>query len=78
MVVKMPDYEEWELLTFQSLRWSNNTSATAAPTVNDDLSVPYGPGSIWVHDSTIYMCMDGAIGAAVWKMMTVAIPAPPP
>jgi hypothetical protein len=58
------------------LRWGFNTLKStvfyhpSAPTVSDDLSVGYLPGTLWVNTSTtpgtIYMCADNSVGAASW------------
>lgn len=51
---------------------ANKDDATAAPTVNDDSSANYGVGSWWVDVSNdeMYVCLDAAVGAAVWEKIT--------
>jgi hypothetical protein len=47
---------------------TNNFSATAAPTVDDDSGDDYAVGSLWIdttNDET-YRCADPTAGAAVW------------
>lgn len=48
--------------------YSSRMDATAAPTVNDDVSDGYGPGSQWLDTNTgiAYLCQSAAAGAAVW------------
>jgi hypothetical protein len=49
----------------------HNFAATAAPTVNDDISLRYQVGSWWfdVTNDTIYGCVDNTDGAAIWRIM---------
>lgn len=46
----------------------NNTSAVTDPTPNDDASLNYDRGSIWINISTnvVFICVDNSVGAAVW------------
>lgn len=55
----------WEQI---SLVAKYNTSATIAPTVNDDSGSGYSPGSLWVDVTTdrASICLDASAGAAVW------------
>lgn len=49
------------------------TRATnSAPTVNDDISLGYGIGSLWFDTLTniLYSCTDATNGAAVWASVT--------
>ena len=48
--------------------------ATTAPTVNDDVTGDYGPGSFWGDETNdkAYVCLDGTAGAAVWTEITGA------
>lgn len=50
----------------------SNLTATIAPTVNDDSGDGYLPGSIWLGTvlNDAYICLDAAVGAAVWKIIT--------
>jgi hypothetical protein len=50
----------------------NNFSAVVAPTVNDDGAHGYSEGSLWINTATDtgYVCVDGASGAAIWKVIT--------
>jgi hypothetical protein len=45
--------------------------ATAPPTVDDDQTVGYEPGSLWLDTTTgeLYVCYDPGTGAAVWKRL---------
>ena len=49
-----------------------NLTAIAYPTVDDDETLGYGPCSLWTNttDKSIWVCRDGAAGAAVWEEMT--------
>lgn len=49
------------------LVWQNS-SATAAPTVDDDSGKLYGVGSVWIDTTAdkAYVCVDATVGAAVW------------
>jgi hypothetical protein len=46
-----------------------NLSATAGPTINDDVDLGYNVGSVWVDTTNgdSYICVDNTDGAAVWK-----------
>lgn len=48
--------------------------ATAAPTINDDITLFYEPGSIWIDQTNNkgYLCVDNTDGAAVWREMAAA------
>ena len=48
--------------------------ATVAPTVNDDVTGGYEPGSVWVDvtNDKAYVCLDATDGAAVWTEVTQA------
>lgn len=52
-----------------------NTSATVAPTVNDDSGSGYSPGSLWVDVTAdrAYICLDASAGAAVWSRVDPVI-----
>ena len=45
-----------------------NFTAAALPTVNDDETLGYAPGSLWYYttDGHVYVCVDATEGAAVW------------
>ena len=54
----------------------HNFSADAAPTVNDDFDAGYQAGSMWIineagdaTDGDVYICTDGAEGAANWEQV---------
>lgn len=51
---------------------THKTDATAAPTVNDDVTGGYGIGSMWfdVTNDKAYTCVDATDGAAVWLDMS--------
>jgi len=53
----------------------DNLSATAAPTVDDDSSVGYAVGSMWIDTTAdeAYRCVDPTAGAAVWIKTTLDI-----
>ena len=44
-----------------------NPTASAAPTVNDDITAEYSVGSWWMHDGSVYFLKDNTEGAAVWQ-----------
>jgi hypothetical protein len=48
------------------------TGKTAAPTVNDDITLGYTPGSRWIDETNDkeYVCLNNADGAAVWTETT--------
>jgi len=50
----------------------NNFTATTAPTVNNDKSEGYKPGSIIYIPTTgaTYLCVSNAEGAAVWRLLS--------
>ncbi|MCK9629705.1 MAG: hypothetical protein M0R37_14090, partial [Bacteroidales bacterium] len=50
-----------------------NLVAVAAPTVNDDLTLGYAIGSIWIDTSTdtAYVCLDATDEEAVWQQTTL-------
>ena len=50
--------------------WHNLGAGATAPTVNDDSSLGFGKGSVWVSDTAIYICRDSTVGAAVWDDVT--------
>lgn len=46
----------------------------SAPTANDDTTLNYDIGDIWIHTGTnIYRCLDNTEGAAVWADTTLTI-----
>lgn len=47
----------------------NNLTATSTPTITDDASVGYAPGSMWENTTTgrVYICVGNTTGAAVWR-----------
>lgn len=47
----------------------HNTTATTAPTVNEDEDDGYSVGSVWIDttDVTVYTCGDASSGAAIWN-----------
>lgn len=47
----------------------NNFTASASPTVNDDANSGYSNGSIWYYNSTVSICVDSTVGAAVWSSL---------
>lgn len=63
---------EGHLAGIDAARRKNNSSATAAPTVNDDSDDGYGVGSVWIDVTADdgYLCLDATVGAAVWKKTT--------
>jgi len=53
---------------------THNFAAAVAPTVNDDVTSGYGPGSIWIDTTAdkAYICLDGTDTLAVWTETTQA------
>jgi len=53
----------------------NNLSAIIAPTVNDDSSNGYEPGSVWIDNTgkAAYQCVDASVGAAIWTTLSIPI-----
>ena len=47
----------------------NNFAATAAPSVTNDTTQGYQPGSLWenINDGRVYVCVGSSTGAAVWR-----------
>ena len=52
----------------------NNFTATADPTVSDDETEGYSPGSEWLNTTTesLFFCVDDSPGAAVWLPLASA------
>lgn len=53
---------------------SLNNETTTNPTINDDVTLGYSAGSIWMNTTTDtgYLCTDATDGAAVWLEITAA------
>lgn len=53
---------------------SKSVAETAAPTIDDDDSLGFSSGSVWVDvtNDRSYRCADASTGAAVWLLETVA------
>lgn len=47
------------------------TGATTIPTINDDYSAGYLPGSLIVNTTqdVAYVCLDNTVGAAIWRSL---------
>jgi hypothetical protein len=56
----------------------NNFGTVAVPNVNDDASKGYGIGSLWVNQNflTAYICLDAAIGNAIWVQLSTSAGSP--
>lgn len=54
---------------------NDNYSALVPPSVTDDYNSDYEEGSIWQDTvtSTLYICTDGTIGAAVWEVLPTGV-----
>lgn len=50
----------------------HNLDATVRPTVNDDVSLGYSVGSMWIDTvlDFVWVCIDATDGAARWRMVT--------
>lgn len=56
------------------IRWSLY-NFTIPPSVNDDVSLGYLPGSRWsLDDGSVYLCSDSTLGAAVWTLESNGVP----
>jgi hypothetical protein len=56
------------------IRWSLY-NFTITPTVNDDVSLGYLPGSRWtLDDGSVYLCTNSTLGAAVWVLQSSSVP----
>ena len=57
----------WIPLTGTAIK--HNFIATTNPTINDDVSEHYGPGSHWYNtlEDRLFICIDATEGAAVWR-----------
>lgn len=62
-----------QAIAFLGQNTLNNLDAITDPTVNDDTSQGYLPGSVWINTVTqeSYRCIDNALGAAVWVKSTL-------
>jgi hypothetical protein len=66
------------LRVYDGAAWQNintatiNDTATVDPTITDDSSLNYTPGSHWVNVSTqeYFICFDNSIGAAIWEKVS--------
>jgi len=56
---------------FGDSSFQNNFAATVAPTVSNDVTQGYGPGSLWGNTTanTLYWCKTNGAGAAVWDLV---------
>lgn len=61
----------FDLRSYGETRTKHNYTATAAPTVNDDIDDGYGVGSMWIDvtGDNAYVCADATAGAAVWRQI---------
>lgn len=67
-------YRAYAFPRFETRGLQHNLTATAAPTSSDDLADGYSIGSLWINVSadTVYLCVDNAAGAAVWRQLDAA------
>ena len=58
----------------------SNLSAPTWPTVNDDSTQGYSPGSVWVSQvqQDSWICIDATPGAAVWRVSAGGLRLPAP
>lgn len=49
----------------------NNNTAVSAPTITDDATKGYVPGSMWINTSArqAYQCVSNQTGAAIWNLI---------
>ena len=61
-----------------NLPLTNNYDATVAPVATNDFSQNYRKGSTWIikSTSTIYVCTDDTVGAAVWELTSTGSTTP--
>lgn len=61
-----------EILSNSNWPKGNNLNAAVAPSATDDSSAGYEVGSLWVDTTAnkAYVCVDDAVGAAVWTETT--------
>jgi hypothetical protein len=65
-VIKRLFSELLELMSYERVK--NNIGADALPTVNDDITGGYSPGSFWGYQNTRgFICVSNAEGAADWN-----------
>lgn len=61
--------------TFNYSGQRTNISATADPTVTDDVTFEYSKGSLWYNNTVsnpkVWICVDNTAGNAVWKLLTL-------
>lgn len=50
----------------------NNLSATTNPSVNDDSTQGYEPGSVWINNTTqiAYICVSSSVANAIWQQQS--------
>ena len=48
----------------------NNFAGGADPTADDDETLGYSKGSIWIYDGEAYICVDATESSADWKGIT--------
>ncbi len=48
----------------------NNLNADADPTIDDDETLGYSKGSLWVYNGEAYICVDATESSADWKGIT--------
>lgn len=67
-------YRAYAFPRFEARGLQHNLTATAAPTSADDVADGYSIGSLWINVSadTVYLCVDNAAGAAVWRQLDAA------
>lgn len=65
-------YDGTRYVMYGGLGLQNNYTATAAPTVNDDVIQGYGAGSLWYYATAkaTYICESAGTGAAVWTAIS--------
>ncbi len=61
---------EFGLENVQNIK--DNVAGSVAPTVSDDISAGYTPGSRWVNKTNdeVYFCVSAEKGAAIWQKAT--------
>jgi hypothetical protein len=53
--------------------YKHNFEATVDPTVDDDQTEKYGPGSLWRNQDSAswWICIDNTIGGAAWVTLAI-------
>jgi len=74
IVTNLGDFDDGDVYPYEPFI-KHKLIASAAPAVTDDKADGYSIGSIWINTTAdphdVYMCVDPADGAAIWKNLTL-------